>query len=166
MKSVLVCLLLLGSLAASAQGLIFSQVESLPFTLKLQRGGFLEGISHSQVVGGQVQARVDVIFFDGLEDRLEFPSGEGFLNCKGKFNFIDDMHGMRKIAVERLDLCVDDEGVPQYVRPGISREQYDLLFNNITAELSASPMGANRIVGKDVGEVEAHEALSFGASLE
>ena len=157
MRSFLVSLFLFASFGASAQGLIFSQVESLPSTLRLQQGGFVGGITHSQISNGSVEARVGVIFFDGLEKNLSFPGVLEFLNCKGEYAFITDFHGMRSIAVERLDLCVDSDGVPLYVRPGLSRQDYDSLYDNLLAELLASPMGGER-ERKDFENLEAHEA--------
>lgn len=143
---------------AFAQGLIGSSVRELPATLDLQHGGFIDRVQHVVYIEGRLDSGVEVRLPEGLLERLEIPAifGEEKLHCKGAYRFGQDRHGMQLIIVERLDLCLDHNAVPQYVRVGISRQDYDRLFDNLSAEITSSPMGGDR-VPKEVEEPVAQD---------
>jgi len=106
---------------------------------------------------------VEVRLPEGLRERLEIPAvfAEEKLHCKGSYGFGEDRHGMQLILVERLDICLDQNSVPQYVRPGLSRQEYDRLFDNLSAEITASPMGSDR-APKEVEEPAAQDGDGGG----
>jgi hypothetical protein len=146
MKSIILLLTVALSGSAFGQGLVFSSVNEVPSTLRLSAWGFTGEISHYEFLdNGVLLSTTEVIFTDGLESRLPVPgSHSAFLNCKGDFALVEGDHLQRSILAERIDMCVDDEGIPQYVRPGLSRSVYNRVLEELSAEFSPNTAGEDR----------------------